>query len=606
MHPTDDPTPSRGSDSSVEAHAPAGRWLLMLETGSNQEYIFVTNRTRENVGASHLTVLATSRWLDEALDRCTKRCGETPFEVVQQISGSALVLFAEGRRDEAERVAAEVTLQALARAPGLDLAAAIVDAPEPAASTAKPLSEAIRRASATVAENRAARPGPGARHPRLPLTADCTSSAGGASAEQLLPKADGWRARSAASIAKRTAGDAGLARISEEVGQLTDDSRLARSADELERLLEDDSGRFVADAGGEMERDGKPKRRSELSWLAVVHADGNGVGEILAGLAAEQDGRSYLRALATFSRTLEGCGSRAFASAAAGIPPVEGVVPVVPLVLGGDDLTALVPGRAALRFTVTYLRKFEEETARHLGELAPGGRLSACAGVAITKPHHPFSDSYRLAEHLADSAKRVKRIVQDHEGRRLPCSAIDFHLLYDSIVGEVEDVRRRLRIPGRQGDAVLTAKPYVVSDLSDERRWASATDPVRAWLAAHDYALLEGRRKALLAPDPRDPVRAAIPRSQVLALRGAVQEGVEAADARTALATARHPKLATVVEHRDGKPSLFEPRPEADMKIDREGTDRDDPPVLHSRLLDALDVAELESEAEPEPEEDAA
>jgi len=329
-----------------------------------------------------------------------------------------------------------------------------------------------------------------------------------------------------------------------------------------------------------------------------VHADGNGVGEILAGLAAEQEGRSYLCALKKFSRTLEVCGSRAFASAAASITPVEGVVPVVPLVLGGDDLTALVPGRDALRFTVKYLRAFEGETARHLGELAPGGRLSACAGVAITKPHHPFSDSYRLAEHLADSAKRVKRVVLDREGRRLPCSAIDFHLLYDSIVGEVEDVRRRLRIPGRQGDAVLTAKPYVVSYPSDEQRWAPATKHARDWLAAHDYELLKDRRKALLAPDPRDPVRAAIPRSQVLALRSAVQEGVESADARTALATARHPALATVLEHPDGKPSLFEPRPEADMKIDREGTDRDEPPVLHSRLLDALDLAELEPKVE--------
>lgn len=553
--------------------AGSGPWLLMLETAGNQEYIFATNRTRENVGASHLTVLATGRWLDEALARC-----DPPPDVVQQISGSALVLFAEGHRDDAERVAAELTLRALASAPGLDLAAAIVQAPEPKRSTARTVAEAIRRANGRLGHIRTTRPGPRARHPRLPLAADCASSGGGACAEQRLPAADGWRPRSAASIAKRAAGDAGLLRISREIGRLPGGRRLARSADQLERLLEGDD---------------------RLSWLAVVHADGNGVGEILRTLAAEQDGRAYLDELSSFSRTLADCGSRAFASAAAIVPAVEGIVPVVPLVLGGDDLTALVPGRDALRFTVEYLRVFETETAEHLRERAPGGRLSACAGVAVTKPHHPFSDAYRLAEHLADSAKRVKRIVLDEEKRRLPCSAIDFHVLYDSIVGDVDEMRRRLWIPGQRGDAVLTAKPYVVSDLSDEGRWASASDAARAWLGAHDYALLVQRRDALLARDPEDPARMAIPRSQLLALRSAVQEGVEAADARTALAASRHPGLLTVLERCDGRPSLFEPNPRADVDYDRTAPE-DESPILHSRLLDALDLAQLESEAQAE------
>lgn len=581
--------PTRVTNGAVEG-APTGRlegsanahaWLLMLETGGNQEYIFATNRVRENVGASHITAQATTGWLDEALEALAhraslprspdgRRLGEVidgkpvPFEVVQRISGSALVLFSGDRLGEARRVAAEVTARAIAEAPGLDLASGIVPAPQPEGASGKQFADAVRAASARVQENRAARPGAGARHPRLPITASCESSPGGACAEQRMPgEEEVWRPAAAASIAKRRAAHDGFQRIARLV-EAPQGTRLARSADEIERLFEGD-----------------------LPWLGCVHADGNGIGAVLLELAAAGDARSYLSGLVEFSTRLEACGLRALEAALREVEPVGGVVPVVPLVFGGDDLTALVPGRQALGFTAAYLRTFEAETAAQISDLAPGGRLSASAGVAITKPHHPFSDAYQLAERLADSAKRVKLVVRD-ANKPVPCSAVDFHMLYDSIAGELDDLRASLRVGGVKDAALLTARPYVVSEPLGEPL-APLSSEAAEWFDAHDYRLVRERCDALTAPDPDDPTRLAISRSRVLSLRSALGAGVEAADAHAALAVGREPALGSVLEHDGERHTPFTPRPKADTKL--EGAEA---PALHCRLLDALDIVELE------------
>jgi hypothetical protein len=65
--------------------------------------------------------------------------------------------------------------------------------------------------------------------------------------------------------------------------------------------------------------------------------------------------------------------------------------------------------------------------------------LSACVGVAVIKPHFPFHSTYHLAEELLKSAKVVKRRVRQLRADALhPCSALDFHVLYDTYFSDIE------------------------------------------------------------------------------------------------------------------------------------------------------------------------
>ena len=87
------------------------QYLVLLETGGNQRYIFATNKLRENVGASELTLQSCAEWTRKAL-----RPGIT--EVLFTSGKAYAQADSEARAKEFIR---EVTRRALKDAPGLDL-----------------------------------------------------------------------------------------------------------------------------------------------------------------------------------------------------------------------------------------------------------------------------------------------------------------------------------------------------------------------------------------------------------------------------------------------------------------------------------------------------
>ena len=75
-----------------------------------------------------------------------------------------------------------------------------------------------------------------------------------------------------------------------------------------------------------------------------------------------------------------------------GGPLLTGVIPVVPILLGGDDLTVLTEGRYALPFMASYLTAYEKLTSQDtiLRHLSPRARrdgvptpMTAAAGAAV-------------------------------------------------------------------------------------------------------------------------------------------------------------------------------------------------------------------------------
>lgn len=544
---------SMDRDASRPDDAAPARWLLTVETGGNQAYVFASNRLRESVGASHLVMESTTKWLRAALKDAP------PHSVLQEASGKAFVLFEDTPRSTVEAVVRQLTLKALS-APGLDLFGAIVPAPAPEEPAAE-MVDAVLAANRRVEKNRSGLPGAIVRHPRLPLTADCASTSAGAS--ELMPRPEEGRsgrdqmAVSAAVAAKRRAASKGLEALRKQVGEL-EGKTLPRDLRQVERLFEGED---------------------TLSWLAVVHADVNGLGQALMNLTAHSQDE-YLKGLQEFSVGVERAALAALRAGLRSVQPVAGgtIIPALPLIAAGDDLTIVLPGSQALRFVVAYLRAFEEASHCFLGKGAPGelaiapGGLGACAGIAVVKPHHPFSDAYALAEKLADSAKRVKRLVVDSEGRSVPCSAFDFHLLYDSASSDLKDIRDERTVD--EEATVLHDRPYVVS-LPERLKTASAS--AREWAAFHAVERLDELRAILVARRADDPTQRDLPRGQVLALREVLPQGAEPADRRAKIVAARTPSIARLLS--DG--SLFRKLPP------------EDDGQQSTALLDALDVVEL-------------
>jgi hypothetical protein len=214
---------------------------------------------------------------------------------------------------------------------------------------------------------------------------------------------------------------------------------------------------------------------------------------------------------------------------------------VLPLILGGDDLTVVCDGTKAVRFAANYLARFESfSTAEHGG--ASEANAAACirqtmierqcvtasAGVAIVKPHFPFAAAHDLANDLASSAKRAKRRLGN-----VPASALDFHIQYDSSASELDSIRARLLAPD---GTLLSAKPYVLMTPALKR---AVSGECLRWAERHDLAQLERRVEIIeVGRGARDGT--ALPSAQVQQLREALLIGRNEAEQRFRVLCARH------------------------------------------------------------------
>ena len=230
-----------------------------------------------------------------------------------------------------------------------------------------------------------------------------------------------------------------------------------------------------------------PSRReaAPLSKIAVIHIDGNGVGGVMRDLAKTKDsvdenvfkeqvgcGRSdpdsLRRFLLNINERLQRAVEMAFAGAwadiarmaerdagAAGRPYTA--IPVVPVIVGGDDVTVITSGDYALPFAARYLGRYEEETEKDplLRHLTPPsgsrtGPMTAAAGVAVVRRNFPFHLAYNLAEKLVEGAKSVGKTTGP------PCSTLGYHALFDTTVLDVKELLSAY--------TNFTARPFRVVD----------------------------------------------------------------------------------------------------------------------------------------------
>lgn len=495
--------------------------VVLIETSGNQNYIFATNKLRENVGASQLTYDAGTTYVHEAIS------GVAAITQVVSASGKAILIAAD--ETAARKVVSCVTLKALKDAPGLDVRGVVGSSFGPG----EPIHDRIKEAHRLLDQLRSRVPGPAARFQRLPVVAECATS--GLPATKFDTNGPEPGARSAVSIAKQGAAQNGLNRIRALVQKSGSVARLPYSTTQLEDL--------------------------GCDWLAVVHADGNGLGQVFLDFDKFTSGNdNYREKLRQFSEALDRCTELAFCAALAVLKPRgqrEGL-PIVPLVLGGDDLTVVLDGRLALKFTKAFMEAFESETRQDsniTGIMKDG--VTTCAGIAIVKPHFPFHAAYELAEGLLKEAKAFAK-----EDPSRPFSAMDFHILYDASGPDLERIRAELEVDA--GTTRLVARPYATTP--------GIETPRRHWDDLHQ------RVTAVRASD--DDHRRRLPNSMLHELREGLFFGHVTADARLRLVRERyrHQGLETLLgESEEGPGSLFW----------RQGERR------LTGLLDALDVAEF-------------
>jgi hypothetical protein len=207
------------------------------------------------------------------------------------------------------------------------------------------------------------------------------------------------------------------------------------------------------------EASGPQERRFPManeSHIAIVHADGNGLGEVLRvvnSAASKLSDSDYIKLYRSFSDGLEKATVLSCQRACEDVLEqhvVNNVVPARPIVLGGDDLTLIVRADLALNFTQAFTEAFEAETTVFLQQLkeqiaqfdeqsalALPDYLSVCAGLSFIKPSQPFAQSYQLAESLCDQAKKISRHSRASEQAIIP-SSLSFHWVQSTLIEDAD------------------------------------------------------------------------------------------------------------------------------------------------------------------------
>lgn len=236
--------------------------------------------------------------------------------------------------------------------------------------------------------------------------------------------------------------------------------------------------------------------KADNHTIGIIHADGNGLGQILMKMAEtfqdSQDG--YSTFFHDFSRSIDESTRHAACKALEPILKIADhewlekekentedpvLLPMRPLILGGDDLTVIVRGDLALDYAHDFISAFEEQTRKRMERLAQKypdvhadaipSQLTACAGVAFLKSNQPFNLGYGLAESLCSEAKRAARTAVENNSDLLIPSALAFHRVTSSFIEEYDEALKR-ELTAIQPDAAyrLTLGAYGVGERASE------------------------------------------------------------------------------------------------------------------------------------------
>ncbi len=186
-------------------------------------------------------------------------------------------------------------------------------------------------------------------------------------------------------------------------------------------------------------------------WIAIIHADGNGLGQIVSRIGKEPG------KLHEFSENLDNAvkkaAQRTFKKLNEEYHLVDNKkkIPLRPIVLSGDDMTIITRGDLAVPYAKLFMQFFEEETK------AMGHQLTACAGIAYIKSSYPFYYGYNLAETLCNVAKKDAK-KKEHLVNGLPPSCLAFHKVQSSFVEDYNEILAKEKTP--QDGLSLEFGPY--------------------------------------------------------------------------------------------------------------------------------------------------
>lgn len=461
------------------------RWLLAAEADKIQDFVFRSSRLVQVAGGSGLL---------------TRFCEEVPPLVIEHHTGR---LPARGDADLIIAGGGSFRLtfddKGVAKAVGHDLAEAYYRATGGSLTVAEPepygedFDQASRRAEASLRSAKADRRGQSSAAAHLPYIAFC-ASCGVAMAVDHAARHRDDRPNYICSTCRIKAAERDMLRqaASRERFLSVFHEALLRAGLEAVLPVRPRRDLFPSDA----DQVGKHDPRRYVGYLV---ADGNGMGVLFSQCRTAQQMQELS---ARLTQALWNALAQATVNLADRLrdqTKEDGTLPVMPLILGGDDLFALLPAPYALDFARHVCLAFEKEWQNASAELEhaieanrPVRRPTLAAAIVICKANYPYSLAHRQGEALLKRTKELTRMAWLQ--KRIALSAVDMAVVRG---GDV-DAAAAARIRGREV-LIPTLTPYWVSDRPLTNDAQAYTLNLKQLLDAR-FALrdLPGKRRAEL------------------------------------------------------------------------------------------------------------
>lgn len=217
---------------------------------------------------------------------------------------------------------------------------------------------------------------------------------------------------------------------------------------------------------------------------AVICMDGNDMGlqflKFREKQPSEEEWQQWLREM---SRQLDVCTRTA---AREGIRAVaesyleengnnfSEVLPIRPLIVGGDDVTVLVSCRYAMLFVERVMEAFQRESRKTPSLwVGTGGSLTISAGILFSPVSLPLHSALNYTELLLAGAKTHGRDLKQHTGSPVSPACLDWESVTEGMLDSPGARRRReflFRDPETGNDVTLTKRPYSMEEFSDLER----------------------------------------------------------------------------------------------------------------------------------------
>lgn len=234
----------------------------------------------------------------------------------------------------------------------------------------------------------------------------------------------------------------------------------------------------------------------DSGYIAVIHADGNGIGIRRKTYAGESDNidkeptfENFIEKEVRNEQFFYGMRTAVRACVVNALKEVfdeetlkkHKKLPYHLLMLGGDDLLLITQPQYAFPFIIEYSRQLSAccNVPYRDSQKRP---ISIGAGIAIAHHNVPFYHLHMLAESLADSAKKLYR-SQQAEKNDVPKenSVVDWMVATTSWVNDIEQHRRLYEL-NPEGNCSTTAKPCFV--LKENTVKEQCFNLEELWLAA--------------------------------------------------------------------------------------------------------------------------